>query len=325
MPLTRLLLTLGLASQMWAQTPADWRFAHPQATLVGGLRVGALLQSPLIKTALDQAGTKNPQVAMGMAIVQNMFRGVTDIQFSLLENGSPNPDSLILVSGNLDPNTLAMLESQGKSPAGKMETYRVNDSTLLIGSGASLKAAIARLSQAAPDESQSVAFLQAKQITAGHDFWIAGQLPNIPGIPIPQGINLNLRGFAIGMSFSDQISMEASAQTATAEQAESLVKMFRDAEAKQPSTGVHPEVSINGTTARLKISVPADEVMKALQNPALAGIVGAGGAAQASALPPPPPKAAKPPKPSRGTVIIQGLEGGPLEIPIDSPPSQGKQ
>src|SRR6185503_106879 len=78
-----LVLTLGLGSQsVMGQTEADWRFSHPQATLVGGVRVGAILQSPLVKKALEQATSKDPQIAMGAAMAQTMLRGITDIRFS---------------------------------------------------------------------------------------------------------------------------------------------------------------------------------------------------------------------------------------------------
>jgi len=194
-----------------------------------------------------------------------------------------------------------------------MESYRVDANTVLMGTGASLKAAIARLSNE-PADLVSAAFLRAGQITPGHDLWIAGQVPNIPGIPLPAGFNLNLQGFAIGLSLTNNFSLEVAAETKTAEQAESLVKMIRDAEAKQPAAGApRPELSVQGTTARLRVSVPADQVMEAMKNPALAGLMGGAGAG----LTPFPSQPPKPPKPSRGTVIIQGLDSGTLEIPIE--------
>ena len=324
MRITRVLLTaacvLGLASQsLMGQAVDDWRFAHPQATLVGGMRVSALLQSPLLKMALDQASAKDPQVGMGVAIVQNMFRGVTDVRFSIVDNGTPSPDTLVLVTGTLDPITLAMLQgpdqAQGQAQGPKTETYSVNANTLLIGSGATLKAAVARLSQD-PADLRSVAFLHAGKITPGYDLWIAGQIPKIPGIPLPA--DFNLQGFALGLSLSDKISLEVAAETTTAEQAESLVKLVRTAESAQPASAgaIRPEISVQGTTARLRVSVPAEQVMEAMKNPALAGLLGAGASgATLQPLAPPP----KPAKPSRGTVIIEGLEGGPLEIPIDAP------
>jgi len=325
MRFTRVLLmvagALGLASQALLGQAVDWRFAHPQATAVGGLRVSTLLQSPLLKTALEQGTTKNPQAAMGIAIVQNLLAGITEVRFSIVDNGTANPDMLLLVSGALDPNILAMLQGDsdlqplGKAPAPpKMESYRVNATTFLLGTGASLKSAIARLSQD-PADLSSAAFVQAGLITAGHDLWLAGQIPNIPGFAMPAGFNL--QGIALGMSFTNNIALEIAAQTATAEQAASIVKMMRDAESKQPAAGaVRPEISVEGTTARLRVSVPADQVMEALKNPALTGLLGGTGAAQPAVPPPAPPK---PSRQTRGTIIIEGLEGGPLEFPIDGP------
>jgi len=320
--LTRVLLTvtcaLGLASPTLLAQSEDWRFAHPQATLVGGVRVAALLQSPLLKTALDQASAQNPQVGMGLALAQTLFKGINDVRFSIVDNGTPSPDTLVLVMGTLDPTTLAMLQgtgqAQGQTPGpAKTETYTVNPTTLLIGSGASLKAAIARLSQD-PADLVSAAFLHAGKITPGYDLWIAGQIPKIPSLPLPP--DLNLQGFAFGMSLSDKISLEVAAETTTADQAEALVKVLRNAESAQPAGpgAVRPEISAQGTTARLRVSVPMEQVMEAMKNPALAGLIGAA-PNTLQPLPQPP----KPAKPSRGTVIIEGLEGGPLEFPIDPP------
>jgi len=287
--------------------------------LVGGVRVAALLQSPLLKTALDQASAQNPQVGMGLAIAQTLFKGITDVRFSIVDNGTSSPDTLMLVTGTLDPTTLAMLQGAGPTPGQaapgqtKTETYSVNGNTLLIGSGASFKAAIARLSQD-PADLVSAAFLHAGKITPGYDLWVAGQIPKIPSIPLPP--DLNLQGFAVGVSLTDKISLEVAAETTTADQAEALAKVIRTMESAQPATpgAVRPEISVRGTTARLRVSVPMEQVMEAMKNPALAGLIGAA-PDTLRPLPQPP----KPAKPSRGTVIIEGLEGGTLEFPIEAP------
>ena len=312
------LVTLILGAQaLLAQTVSDWRFAHPQATLVGGVRLGALMESPVLKMALEQATAKEPQAAMVMPMMQSMFKGVTDIRFSFQDIDSKNPDVLVMVSGTLDPATLNML-------AGKMESQAIGTNTLLIGQGASLKAAVDRLTNASPAEVQSNAFLFAGQITGTHDIWLAGQIPNIPALPLP-GMSLNLQGFALGVSLGESLSLEAAIQTASPEQAEALVKLVRTAEAQQPA-GIPPaEISVQGNMARMKASVPAAQIREAMQNPALTGLMGTAGAQGLPELPPPPPP--KPAKPKRNTVIIQGLESGTLEIPIDGPagtPARGQ-
>jgi hypothetical protein len=215
-----------------------------------------------------------------------------------------------------------LLQSQGTGQGSeKMESITVNPTTLLLGTGASLKAAAARMSGAtAADLQASTAFQKASQITPGHDFWLAGQIPDLPGLPIPQDINLNLKGFAVGLTLTDRIGLEVAAETATPAQAEALLKMVRDAEAHQPAGTTRPEISVQGTTARMRVSMPADEVLRAMNDPALAAMLGTGGAAQPElpTLPVEPPKPVKPVQPNRGTVIIQGLESGPLEVPIET-------
>lgn len=324
--LPALLLTVAVSSQVsmgqevTSQSNNDWRFAHPKATLVGGVRANVLLQSPILKLALEKAGG-DPQVAMGLALAQNMLKGIDDIRFSIVDNRTPTPDALVLVSGTVDPTLLLLLQQGASSGSEKVEFVTINPTTLLLGSGASLKAATARLNGATTDQQSSTAFQQASQITPGHDFWLAGQIPDLPGIPMAKDLSLNLKGFAVGLTLSDNIGLEMAAQTATPAQAEALVKMVREAEAKQPAgTNARPEVSVQGSTARLRVSVPADEMLKAMNDPALAAIIGAGVGTQQGLQPLPvePPKPAKPVKPNRGTVIIQGLEGGPLEFPIET-------
>ena len=75
----------ALASSLFAQ--ADWRFAHPDATLVGGLRPQAVLDSPYLASALAEATKQEPSAAMMLTMAKGMIGGVTEIRFSVFDNG----------------------------------------------------------------------------------------------------------------------------------------------------------------------------------------------------------------------------------------------
>ena len=56
--------TVSVAFAQVSQVPAqDWRFAHPGATMVGGFRVKAMLDSPLVNALIAQATVKKEMSA----------------------------------------------------------------------------------------------------------------------------------------------------------------------------------------------------------------------------------------------------------------------
>ena len=93
-----------IGSAAFAQVPAqDWRFAHPGATLVGGFRVKAVLDSPLVNTLISQATAKDPSTGVMVGMMRSAVGGVTEVRFSVRDMGKgQNPDVLALVTGVLD-------------------------------------------------------------------------------------------------------------------------------------------------------------------------------------------------------------------------------
>ena len=70
---------IGLAA--FAQVPVtqtqmqDWRFAHPGATMVGGFRVKAVLDSALVNTLIAQATAKDPSTATLVGMMRGALGG----------------------------------------------------------------------------------------------------------------------------------------------------------------------------------------------------------------------------------------------------------
>ncbi len=98
--------TTLIGSAAFAQAPViqvqtqDWRFAHPGATLVGGFRVKAVLDSPLVNSLITQATAKDPSAGMMVGMMRSAVGSVTEVRFSVRDMGKgKDPDVLALVTG----------------------------------------------------------------------------------------------------------------------------------------------------------------------------------------------------------------------------------
>src|SRR5689334_8576540 len=101
-------MLLGLVCVARAQTPADWRFAHPDADLRLSVNVQAVLRSPAFAAAMKQSQAQMPKEQQ--AAVQQVLGLVSTIErisISARQKTVPkDSDVLVLVSGSFDPKTV---------------------------------------------------------------------------------------------------------------------------------------------------------------------------------------------------------------------------
>lgn len=296
-------LTVPRAQAQEAASVPDWRFAHPNPTLVGGVRLKSLLESPVVNSMIEESSGKDPNAAMVAAMVKGALGGVTEIRFSLLdtskakggEPGKTEMDALVLVSGKLDEALVGAL-SQGKA-----SFRRIDANTVLLGTGPSLEEAAARMTEP-PGLLRHPALIRGSSLKET-DVWFAGALPETP---MTGELNDNLRGLALGMSVSNDVALELAMEAATAAMAQELVAKAREAEATQPQLGIALNAVVEDTTARFRVVVPAEKVAEAIRQ----GVAAQAAGALSNSDPPVPP-----PPANRGSIVIQGLEGGTKEIP----------
>jgi len=302
-------LTVSAAFAQVSQVPAqDWRFAHPGATMVGGFRVKATLESPLVNALIAQATAKNPSAGPMIQMAKGVLGGVTEVRFSVRDMGKgKDPDVLALVSGVLNDAAAGAL-TQGKS---KTSVHRIDANTLLIGEGQSLEDAVDRMSKPAVG-------LQARAVThskdlSKNDLWIAGALPELPmTLPVLD----SLRGIALGISAQADLRIEIALETNSPKAAEELVSSARRSQAQQPGLGAALQSEVDGSTARFRFVMEGNQVIQAVQQAienqsapsAITGLLGQPAPVFQSNEP------AKSDKPKRDTIVIYGLEGGPREI-----------
>lgn len=306
-----------LGSAAFAQVPVtqaqtqDWRFAHPGATLIGGFRVKAMLDSPLVNNLIAQATAKDPSTGAIVGMVRTALGGVVEVRFSVRDMGKgKNPDVLALVSGVLDE------AAAGALTQGKTGVRRINANTLLVGEGQSLEDAIARLSK--PPTGLQARALERSKALVKNDLWLAGTLPELP-MTIP--VLNSLRSVALGISAQSDLSMELALETASPKLAEDLVSSARRSQIEQPALGAALQSEVDGSTARFRFVMPGDQVIQAVQQgianstaqSPLAGLLGPTPTFRSGASEP-----AGSPEPKRDTVRdtirIYGLNEGTREI-----------
>jgi hypothetical protein len=304
-----------IGSAAFAQVPAqDWRFAHPGATLVGGFRIKAVLDSPLVNTLIAQATAKDPSSGVMVGMMRSTLGAVSEVRFSVRDMGKgTNPDVLALVTGVMDDAVLGAL-TQGKTQ-GKTTFRRIDANTILVGEGQSLEDAVARLSK--PATGLQARALDRSKALGDYDLWLSGMIPEIPTMKIP--MLDSLRGLALGMSLQNDLRVEVDLDTTNAKTAEDLVSAARRSQVQQPGLGSALQSEVDGNTARFRIELPGDQVIQAVkqgmeqgagaQSP-LAGLLGQSLPMFKSTTPAP----AAPAEPMRGTIRIYGLDDGTREI-----------
>ena len=319
-----LISTLLAGSAAFAQAPVtqaqsqDWRFAHPGATLVGGFRIKAVLDSPLVNKLIAEATAKDPSTGMVVGLVRSAVGGVTEVRFSVRDMGKgKDPDVLALVTGQLDE---AMVAAMAKGKAG---VHRVDANTVLLGEGQSLEDAVARLSK--PATGLQVRALDRRKALGNNDLWIAGTMPeSLPVNPMLPMLD-SLRGLALGMSLQSDLNIEVGLDMDSAKAAEDLVSLARRAQAQQPGVGAALQMDVDGSTARFRMMLPGDQVLQAAKqgmdqgagaSSPLAGLFGmSAGSSPLPTFKSGTPEPAAQPKSKQGTVKIYGLEEGTREIP----------
>ncbi len=300
-----------IGSTAFAQVPAqDWRFAHPGATLVGGFRIKAVLDSPLVNQLISEATTKDPSTSMMVGMIRSAVGSVSEVRFSIRDMGKgKDPDVLALVTGPLDEATVAAMAQ------GKAGVHRIDANTLLLGEGQSLEDAVVRLSK--PATGLQARALDRSKALAEHDLWLAGTLPEIPNMTIP--MLDTLRGLALGISLQSDLRVELALDMDNAKTAEDLVSAARRSQKQQPGLGAALQSEVDGSTARFRIMLPGDQVIQAVKQgmdqgagakSPLAGLLGESLPTFKSTTPEP----AAQPKPKQGTIKIYGLDEGTREI-----------
>ncbi len=212
---------------------------------------------------------------------------------------------------------------------------------VVIGEQAILRVAIERLESGLTPQANPL-FERARDLEAANDLWVVGSTAplnqNLPGIeqanPIAKSMS-QIRTFALGMTMRRDFKMDLSVQAVSTKAAAEILDIAKGvlamAKMSPVPQGQKPidydkmvQISLNGNIVHAQFTVEqteAERLMNAWTDPRLQKPVEAAKPVeparketQSAALIPSNPQ---PPPPTRKTVLIYGMPGGPKEVPVN--------
>lgn len=346
----RVILAMLLALPLSSAEKPDWRFAHPQAELMVGVNVRALLKSSL--TELMMQDEKAPKLTAEQLQVLEEIDGIYVSLVTKRTKGKPEEaDGLVMIKGNFAGGKLMPFLQKGEFPGqpkgGKKGAKKeeltprfVNLTTILLGDEAVVDEAVHRLKDL-DTKDQTVPnplFTRASEMDDANDLWIVGSAgplqSEMPGgvEAMPPGFEwLNdIRSFALGVGVRNSFNLDLALNMRSRKGVDQLMGLYQKAQqqaAKDPKNkkqwdefSEHMQVTASAGGVKFNLNLPEAEFQKTV-NEMTAALKAApkpedGPAVQTAkadlkpAMPPPPPQ------PVRRTVVIYGMEGGTKEVRI---------
>lgn len=335
-----------------AQTDAGlWRFVHPNAKALIGIDVQKIRTSHAAEAMAAQwqsMVTAMPFTLPGTDLIKSIDRVVVSSPGRNEKNPDEESPLLIAVSGKFEPGKLRqMLLKSGSKPQtfNSVTIYRPQDSasqdlgfvvlnsqTLLIGDVKSLWAAIERVERD-PAAAPAGIVERARDLDVAYDFWAVLLTPpsSIGGDRFPLlDVAGDLTGLEAGIAVRDglvfDVNLHAISEPAAKEMADQFSKLIHLAAKDREN---HPEWA--GLDRKVKVVVEHSDVHFAMRfdNKDVTRMAKAMDdgrarrqqlAAKAAPLPEKPIEVPKAPEGPQ-VIRIEGLEGGPREIPY-KPPKQ---
>lgn len=323
---------------------ADWRFIHPDAKVFIGVKVHRVMQSRLAADFEGQmTGLSFPEVAGFPGT--DLFRDVDDVFLSSpgpAADAGPEsqPPLLLRITGRFDPQKVeAFFRESGAhlqmylkhrvfrhKGDGDMAATLIDPHTLLVGDAPSLFAALERMDWSADATPRNPLLARALELDATSDLWAVfavapssfTQLPQLPSLDDVHGMEVAAN---LGEGIVLHLALKTDSPDSAAKLAASLNQLLLLAMKTQASSpdvaalGRNLHFGVDEASVRLQVTIPGQEIRKAL-----AGMHREMAKGQMAALAhaPAAPVASQPPPPPEHRVIrIEGLDGGPKEIPYN--------
>jgi hypothetical protein len=351
-PAIRLLGVVLPVALLGAQpAPDSWRLAHPDAALLLGADVRAILTSPAGKSL--GASFASPGLGMLGGPAFQFLRDIDSILISVpapktgaarVPAPGPNANSpmLIVLTGSFPAAHLSAIRQGAHAPYVGVEIYSspgtpatsprlavLDEHTILVGDLPSLHGAIDRAKGRTPAATPLLA--RASELArANHVWFVASALQNLlPPMPSqPGGAALSalasqLRGVEGGINFRDGMDLAFTLNTKDAASASGMAKLFTErmhaVPQGQPGATQAAEflrkvnVTAEGSNVHMKFSMTKEEMATAAMMAQLMGAQGMKAATQKTSE----PTVAQPSR-DDGGIKVYGMPGGVAEFPAES-------
>lgn len=296
---------------------ARLRFFHSGAALAAGVNIKAWRDSGGLNTVADQLKAAGLPAGIQPAAILPLI-GELDQLWVVVDGPGPraasanttakDPEPVLLVTGSFTNPIWQQMLTGGESLDGA--------TAVLIGKPAAVAAMQRRLRVAAAPGKLA---LEAEELAKeGGDFWLAGVTRLLPkgarnaGTAAPSELVEAIQRFSVTLSFREKLTADLKLHTATPKDAERLLGFYRLLE-MQKSSSKDAELIANSVTAeqvasglRFRLSVDPKELTPMVTE-RMKGLTQRGGGSNSTA-------SAAPGGPK---IVIQGLEEGPREIPLN--------
>jgi len=326
MKLAKLFAALVLsAGALSAADAAITGFLPPGTKIVLGVRVRSLADSPFAKGIMAQAHAAGAEwLNMAAALGFDPLRDLDEVLIATSGEGQ-NPPSLLVASGRFDVPRLSEGAQRyhdvpilgGAKPTDQVVAI-LDANTALAGDRPMVLAAIDRggaASEATPDNSLAARIAPLRE---RYDVWGAGDHIQAFG-PVPQASVADaFDSFQFGMSVRQGLELAAEVHASSPKGAEklsaSLGLLSAMLRAQQPAGGAKFDLQADNGTFKLAVTIPEEELKKAMeaQSGMLAQMLGGGTMAPATRLAPgPAPRTTPPPVLDKdGNTVVLTLPGG---------------
>jgi hypothetical protein len=345
-----LLAAAGIARAQSA--PALWRFVDPNSQAVIGIDWARVRQSPAGEMIRDQWVPRGTLAGFpGLELLNSVERFL--ISSPLPDSGADGPDApvLIAIQGRFDAAEVHGLFARSRANVqayNSFQVYRPRDGqhrnmayvsfdaqTILYGDAPSVFAALDRnrfpqpQTEAAPGSMaaraaaldakyQIWAIVDANELLANDSFAALFGASQWAGSAqgIEAGLNL---GSGLDADFTVRFSSEDMAKRVNAELLRAVDLAAKDRRAGSETQDIVKGLrsSVEGNATRINLHLNPQE-LKGLGEAFAAGVQRGSDSLASAAKPGTNPVAAPPAKPSKPAVIrIEGLDGGPREIPYE--------
>ena len=336
---------MATCAPAWSQ-PAGLELVQANAGLVAGIEWRRVMDSP-VGEMLRQQMRLAPGPFSGFAAVEKAVLHDVDsvlLATSLNELSKPGaePPVLLVVTGRFDRAQLRevlkgkrapevhhgieLLAPEGTRPRSPRIAL-VDERTILAGDRALMVGAVDRMQGRALKSGRSKLWTRAAELAARHHIWVVVDAPpaDLRNMQGPMAAMASVTGMDLGLSFADGLRMEVNLRAKTGEAAQSLAQMVQGLVAmaalnqdphQTEFTDVLKKIQVEAqpTGVRLSLALTRAELDKSVQQAARRALATRTASAKTPAVPITPPA---PEPPRRSTIRIEGLEGGPVEIPVE--------
>lgn len=326
-------------------TPSVWRYVHPEASALVGIEWSRVIQSPVGKKLQATVAEKGFSGTPGMEFLDDIDRIFISTP-GAREGSQEQAPAVVAVQGRFDLDKLRQLAAkkmaesleyrsieileEGEDREGEqpMSMALVSPETILLGDGASVRAAIDNHVLADARQMKEPLFVRAMELAATNDVWVVSELS--PADFSPSGTEAapflnDVDSIEAGISLQQGLGLEVNLGTQSSEAAKNLAGglqfitgMMLAKQAQDPNMpNLSEKLSIATEDRLVRMALQLDQAelesaFKSATSQATAQLAVNTGQSEAPSWEEPAP----PEPPKKRVITIIGLDEGTKEIPF---------